>query len=232
MLTKQASIQQTMFAFLENYYSFLELISRENLKIGSGFNPKLIPRNSTCISRFLNELQEQHKPIKKNIPNQLVNQLLKFYATFIANGAPLEVPFVSLKDKSVVAAQLQNILNEPIISTDIFDAICMVVLRSLFCRCFPKYVQSIGLHHPIMKQLSQQYKNAVKEDQEHISTHAYTLNSKKTKESFFDRFTKKEQFSWKGTRENMIHVLQNTKLYEEFTVFVKVTFNINIEHSL
>jgi hypothetical protein len=227
-MTKYANLAQTLFSFMENYWSFQDLFGNANFQPSPDFNPRLIPRNHPLIVHFLNDVVQRPKSSAREIPDTLVHQLYRFYATFIAAGAPIEVPFVSNEMREEVALQLLLLSTKPKICSDIFDPIADIALEALFSKCYPKYCTAKGINMPIMKSVQQQYRDweqfiaTEHSETQSLSSQESGSSKKKPKESIWKSMFKKGEFELKATRECMIHVIQTPKLYSEFSQFVKV----------
>jgi hypothetical protein len=227
-LTKYANLSQILFSFLENYWSFQDLFNNDDFQPTEGFDPRIIKRDSCIVMRFMNDENQVPEPITKEIPESLVHQLYRFYASFIAVGAPIMVPFVDEPTREAVATNVMVLCNQPSISNTVFDPIADIVLEALFSKCFPKYCTAKGISIPILKAIQQQHKeweqyvNSELQETQSISSQDSSTGIKKKKESIWKSMFRKEEVEVKATRESMIQVIQNPKLYAEFSQFVKV----------
>ncbi|KAJ3309201.1 hypothetical protein HDV04_006308 [Boothiomyces sp. JEL0838] len=221
-------ISNPIFSFLENFWRYQDLFNNENFEASPNFNPKQFPADHIVMKRFAHSTEEHENRIRQ-VPMTMVHQLLRFYATFISVGAPIQVPFVSSKIREDIATGLLELTTTRNIPRDLFDAACLAALDGLFCRCFPKYLAIKGQSINCLKQLKEEHKELelkLLEESNSERTSSDTNNSTKkpeAKKSLFGIFARNEKFKYKNTRECMVQVLQSPKLYPQFSEFVKET---------
>ena len=216
--TKLAPISTPIFAFLENYGSFKDLFTNPNFEPTKGYCHDIINANLEILLPFKSgdnvfDTQQLAIKMRRVVSPEVSHQLLRFYATFIAPGAPLEVFFITLKQKEDISLELLNLITVKLISGDIFDNVARVVLETLFQRCFPQYLKHLGVEYQVLKKLSQQHKEwtkSLKIVPDKISTPVLKKRSIK-------------KFKWLPTRESMVSVLSDPVLYQEFQEYVNKT---------
>jgi hypothetical protein len=229
MSEKYAVLSAPLFSFLENYSSYKDIVSNANFQPSDRFDPKHIKANLFVIAKFQNAALGKSRQRTITVPDNVCHQLLRFYATFIAEGAPLEVPFLNKTVRERVATELLPLSTDKTINDDLFDQVAELVLDALFCRCFPRYLTAKNISMPIMKAATQVHKEwsslnaesdlhdaAKKPD---VSEHVARKDIKEKKWSF-PNFSSKENLKLKASKESMVNVLENPKLYAEFADFV------------
>ena len=152
--TKYSQLATPIFAFLENYGSFKDLFGNQDFIPTAGYLHNGIDATLDVVRAFGSEHNVFDRPtikIKRVVTPAVSHQLLRFYATFIAPGAPLEVPFVTLPQREEISLELLHLVNSKLISGDIFDQVAKVVIETLFQRCFATYLKFKGVEYPAMK---------------------------------------------------------------------------------
>ncbi|KAI8893103.1 hypothetical protein BC833DRAFT_317198 [Globomyces pollinis-pini] len=180
----------------------------------------------------------------REVPSSVVHQLLRFYATFVAAGSPIEVPFIPPIVREMVATGLLDLTCDRTVSITVFDKIAEIAIESLFCRCFQKYLMIKGANIPSLKEVLQAHKDweivnmqdqfaksTISDSSPRQSTEIGREKEKqKSKNSssmnLWDKMKgmgKKDKIKLKHTRDCMVEVLQNPKYYAMFSQFVKET---------
>jgi hypothetical protein len=211
-----------LFSFLENYL-MLQKLFKSDFNLKDDFNMNNLILTEPVVSRFRNPYIQ--KPQKKfiKVPDNVIHQLLRFYATFISISAPFEIIWISDEIRDNVAAQLLDIARDKFISTDLFDSAADIVLDAIFSRCYKKQMKIKGTSLPIMKQVIQNHKQweefVMNEPcRRHFNSQDQNEMRKKKSEGF-----RIQDFKWSNSRECMVLSLQIPALYDHFSKYIKET---------
>ena len=219
MSPKLQHIGRNLFQFIENYCAFRDLFGNSDFAPSEGFDQQCVDANLVILQEFGSDENVFEKPaslkIKRVVTLAVSHQLLRFYATFLAPGSPLQVPFITTKQIETISTQLLCLNGSKLINGDIFDNVARVVIDTMFARLFAQYLKALGVEYPVLKKVCSAHKEWVN-----------TLNITTEKEIGSPlpvRKKSKGPFKWLPTRECMVTVIKDAGLYAEFSEYVKKT---------